>query len=52
MQENSTRSITNSSSASRFTAGALGFLDLTQCRERPELYGEFARLGHLTASAQ
>ena len=25
-----------SSSASRFTAGALGFLTLTQCRERPD----------------
>jgi hypothetical protein len=26
-----------SSSASRFTAGAFGFLTLTQCAERPEL---------------
>src|SRR6516162_3271497 len=32
-----------SSSASRFTAGAFGFLTLTQCGERPELYGESSR---------
>jgi hypothetical protein len=28
-----------SSSASRITAGAFGFLTLTQCGERPERYG-------------
>jgi hypothetical protein len=32
-----------SSSASRFTAGALGFLDLIQCGERLELYRESFR---------
>jgi hypothetical protein len=34
-----------SSSASRFTAGAFGFLTLTQCGERPELYSESSRVG-------
>lgn len=32
-----------SSSASRVTAGALGFFTLTQCAERPERYGEPSR---------
>jgi hypothetical protein len=32
-----------SSSASRFTAGACGFFDLIQCRDRRELYGESRR---------
>jgi hypothetical protein len=32
-----------SSSASRFTAGAFGFLLLSQCRERPKLYGDCSR---------
>jgi len=30
----------HSSSASRFTAGAAGFLNLSQCRVRPLTYGE------------
>src|SRR5262249_36751566 len=30
--------------ASRFTAGAAGFLLLIQCRERPDTYGEPSRL--------
>jgi len=34
------RSLPQSSSASRFTAGAAGFLNLSQCRERPLTYGE------------
>jgi hypothetical protein len=33
-----------SSSASRFTAGAAGFLNLSQCRVRPLTYGEPSRL--------
>jgi hypothetical protein len=33
-----------SSSASRFTAGARGFLTLSQCGERPERYAEPSRL--------
>jgi hypothetical protein len=32
-----------SSSASRFTAGAAGFLNLSQCRVRPLTYGEPSR---------
>ena len=32
-----------SSSASRLTAGALGFLTFTQCATRPERYGEPSR---------
>jgi hypothetical protein len=36
--------LSQSSSAFRFTAAAFGFLDLTQCGERPELYGESRRL--------
>src|SRR5262249_51812743 len=32
-----------SSSASRLTAGAFGFLTLTQCGERPERYSEPSR---------
>jgi hypothetical protein len=37
------RLLDQSSSASRFTTGAFGFLLLTQCRDRPELYGESRR---------
>src|SRR5215813_7319590 len=33
----------HSSSASRFTAGAAGFLNLSQCRMRPLTYGEPSR---------
>ena len=33
----------HSSSASRFTAGAAGFLNLSQCRVRPLTYGEPSR---------
>jgi hypothetical protein len=39
-----TSHLTQSSSASRFTAGCFGFLLLTQCRERPEAWGEPSRL--------
>lgn len=33
----------HSSSASRFAAGAAGFLNLSQCRVRPLTYGEPSR---------
>jgi hypothetical protein len=41
-----------SSSASRFTAGAFGFLLLIQCRERPELYGASAGIDRVSGTCR
>ena len=47
---NCQRPAPQSSSASRLTAGAAGFLLLTQCRERPERYIEPLRFDTMPSS--
>jgi hypothetical protein len=45
-----TSHLVRSSSASRLTAGAAGFLLLIQCRDRPERWGELRRFDTMPSS--
>ena len=45
-----TRHLPQSSSASRFTAGAFGFLNLSQSGDRPDLYREPSRFETVPSS--